>query len=203
MEVFAFNGSPRKNGNTSTLVKAILEGAESAGAKTTEIRLHDINMKGCQACYACKENPGICALKDDLSPSLHAIKNATGIVLGSPIYMFRIAGQMKFFVDRMYSYYQYKPEGMGYDSAVPPGKTYAMVISQGASDSDQYKRSARWLAGMAGAGLGFSEVGRIIHTNSLNAPAKDDEKLLEEAQAIGRRLVTNGSNEHQEEVSKT
>jgi hypothetical protein len=117
--------------------------------------------------------------------------------------MFRIAGQMKFFVDRMYSYYQYKPEGTGYDSAVPPGKTYAMVISQGAPDSDQYKRSARWLAAMAGTGLGLTEVGRIIHTNSLNAPAKDDEKLLEEAQAIGRRLVTNGSNEHQEEVSTT
>jgi multimeric flavodoxin WrbA len=113
----------------------------------------------------------------------------------SPIYMFRIAGQMKFFVDRMYSYYQYKPEGMGYDSAVPPGKTYAMVISQGAADSDQYKRSARWLAGMAGTGLGFAEVGRIIHTNSLSAPAKDDASLLEEARAIGRKLVINGSKE--------
>ena len=131
------------------------------------------------------------------APLLRKVINATGIVLGTPIYMFRIAGQMKFFVDRMYSYYQYKQEGRGYDSAVPPGKNYALVISQGAPDSDQYKRSARWLAGMAGTGLGLSEVGRIIHSNSHSAPAIDDEKLLEEAKVIGRRLVTNGSNEHQ------
>ena len=193
MEVLAFNGSPRKKGNTSNLVKAMLEGAESAGAETKEIRLHDLNMKGCQACYACKENSGVCALKDDLTPSLHAIKDAKAIVLGCPIYMFRVAGQMKIFIDRIYSYYQYKPDGTGYDSAVPPGKNYAMIVSQGATDSDQYGRSVRWLAGMTGAGLGMIEVGRIIHTNSLDAPAKDNQKLLEEARAIGRKLVENGA----------
>ena len=193
MEVIAFNASPRKTGNTTNLVKAMLEGAESAGAETTNVRLHDINMKGCQGCYLCKKNPGVCALKDDLTPSLHAIKDAKGIILGCPIYMYRVAGQMKCFVDRMYSWYPYKAEGPGYDSAVPPGKNYAMVISQGAEDSDQYKRSARWLGGMAGTGLGMTEVGRIIHTNSADAPAKDNENLLEEARVIGRKLVENGS----------
>ena len=171
----------------------MLAGAESAGATTQEIRLHDLNMKGCQACYACKENPGICALKDELTPSLHAIKDAKAIVLGCPIYMFRVAGQMKIFVDRLYSYYQYKPDGNGYDSAVPPGKNYAMIVSQGAQDSAQYGRSVRWLAGMAGTGLGLTEVGRIVHGNSASAPAEGDEKLLEEARAIGRKLMENGA----------
>lgn len=194
MTVIAFNASPRKKGNTSTLIKAVLEGAESAGAQTQEIRLHDINMKGCQACYVCKENPGICALKDDLTPSLHAIKECTGIVLGCPIYMYRVAGQMKIFVDRIYSYYQYKTNGQsGYDSAVPPGKTFATVISQGAPDPEQYRRSPRWLAGMAGSGLGMEDVGRIIHTNSKDAPANDNPELLAEARAIGERLVQKAS----------
>jgi len=192
MTIIAFNGSPRKNGNTSTIVKAMLEGAESAGAETKEVRLQDLNMKGCQACYACKEKPGVCALKDDLTPSLHAIKDCTGIILGCPIYMFRICGQMKILVDRMFSYYQYKPEGGGYDSAVPAGKTFAMIVSQGAPEPNQYHKSIRWLAGMAGSGLGFEEAGRIIHGNSREIPAQDDEKLLAEARAIGKKMAGKG-----------
>ncbi len=191
MKVIAFNASPRKKGNTSTLIKAVLEGAESAGAETQEVRLHDLNMKGCQACYICKDKqPGVCALKDDLTPSLHAIQDSTGIVLGSPIYMYRTAGQMKILVDRIYAYYQYKSNGhRGYDSAVTPGQNFATVVSQGAPAGEHYIKSVRWLAGMAGSGLGMTEVGRIIHTNSKPAPAKDDEKLLVEARAIGAKLL--------------
>jgi multimeric flavodoxin WrbA len=47
MQILAFNGSPRKKGNTSTIIAAILEGARSKGAQTTEVRLHDINLRGC------------------------------------------------------------------------------------------------------------------------------------------------------------
>ena len=190
MHIIAFNGSPRKSGNTSTIVTAMLEAAAEAGAETTEVRLHDINMKGCQACYACKENPGVCALQDDLTPSLHAIKDCTGIILGCPIYMFRVAGQMKIFVDRIYSYYSPRADGGGgYGTAVPPGKTFAIASSQGAPDPNQYERSIRWLAGMAGTGLGLEEAGRIVHTNSNAAPAKEDEALLNEAREIGRKMA--------------
>lgn len=189
MKIIAFNGSPRKKGNTSLLIDAVLEGASSAGADVTHVRLQDINMKGCQACYACKENPGVCALKDDLTPYLHAVKDSAGIVFGCPIYMFRLSGQMKIWVDRMYSYYKYKPEGSGYDSAVPPGKTYAMVTSQGAPDPNQYHRSIRWLAGMAGTGLAMEEAGRIVHTGPTQA--SEDAALLDEAREIGRKMVKN------------
>lgn len=54
MRVPAFNGSPRKKGNASTLVKAALEEARSAGAETTEVQLHQINLKGCAGCLSCR-----------------------------------------------------------------------------------------------------------------------------------------------------
>ena len=72
MQVLAFNGSPRQNGNTSTIIRAILEGAQSAGAQTTEVRLHDINMKGCMGCLGCRTDHGVCKQKDDLKPYLEA-----------------------------------------------------------------------------------------------------------------------------------
>ncbi len=188
MHIMAFNGSPRKNGNTSTIIRAILEGAKSAGAETTEVVLDEIEMKGCMGCLSCRKNHGVCARQDALSPYLEDIKESAGIIVGCPIYMYRMGGQIKLLVDRMYSLYPPGREG-GYGTAVPAGKTYGLVVSQGAPDPDQYKRSIRWLAGMTGTGLGMEEVGRIIHADSYERPAKDHPELLAEAHRLGRRML--------------
>jgi multimeric flavodoxin WrbA len=188
MHIIAFNGSPRSKGNTSAIVAAILDGARSRGAQTSEIRLHDINFKGCLGCFGCRKNPGFCSAKDELSPYLEAIKTCSGMIIGCPIYMYRISGQMKLFVDRVYSLYANLPEG-GYKSMVPPGKTYALVTSQGAPNSAQYQKSIAYLAGMTGSGLGMEEVGRIIHTESEPNPALSDQGLLKQAFEVGRKMV--------------
>jgi multimeric flavodoxin WrbA len=189
MHVMAINGSPRKKGNTTTLIHAMLEGAKEAGAQVSEAHLHTLEMKGCMGCLSCRKVHGVCAQKDALSPFLEGMKTCDALILGCPIYMYRICGQMKLFVDRLYSLYAPKESGYGYNPVVTPGKRFAIVISQGAPDSEQYQRSIRWLAGMAGTGLGFVEVGRIIHPNSQAEPAVKNATLLEEARAIGRKLV--------------
>ena len=188
MHILAFNGSPRKKGNTSTIIAAILEGARSKDAQTTEVRLHDINLKGCMGCLSCRKNIGHCKQQDDLSLYLEAIKSSDGIVMGCPIYMYRISGQMKLLVDRIYSLYANRPDG-GYDAMVPPGKTYALIVSQGAPNPDQYKKSINYLAGMTGSGLGMEEVGRIIHVSSEEKPAEKNKDLLKEAYEIGRKMI--------------
>lgn len=191
MQILAFNGSPRRKGNTSTIIRAILDGAESEGAETVEVRLHDLDMKGCQGCLACRKKPGVCAQQDELSPYLESMKTCRGVVVGAPIYMYRICGQMKLFVDRCYSHYVSREDG-GYDSAIPAGKTYALVVSQGAPEAEQYRRSVRWLAGMTGSGFGMREVGRIVHADSNRSPAGEDRSLLDEAFLIGRKLAGRG-----------
>ena len=189
MQILAINGSPRKQGNTSTLIESILAGARSAGAETTMVRLHDINLKGCMGSLSCRKEPGVCKQEDDLSPYLEAMKTCDGYVIGSPIYMYHITGQMKIFVDRVYSLYVSQDDG-GYKAALPPGKTFALVTSQGHPDAERFMKSIRYLAGMTGAGLGAEEVGRIIHSDSHVKPAKEDTSLLERATEIGRKLAT-------------
>ena len=192
MRIIAINGSPRKQGNTSNIVRAMLEGAASAGAETTEVRLHDIDLKGCMGCLSCRQNPGVCKQQDDLSPCLEALKSCNGYVIGSPIYMYHVTGQMKIFVDRVYSLYISREQQPGlYDSALPKGKTYGMVTSQGHPDPEQFQRTIRWLAGMTGSGLGAEEVGRIIHADSHIHPGEDNPSLLAEAREIGKKLVLN------------
>lgn len=105
MKIIAFNGSPRKSWNTATLLEKALEGASSKGAETELINLYDLNYKGCASCFACKKigskSYGKCALKDDLSPILDKIEEADGIILGSPIYLGSITGEMKSFLERL------------------------------------------------------------------------------------------------------
>lgn len=105
MKIIAFNGSPRKSWNTATLLEKALEGAASKDAETELINLYDLNYKGCASCFACKKigskSYGKCALKDDLSSILDKIEEADGIILGSPIYLGSITGEMKSFLERL------------------------------------------------------------------------------------------------------
>ncbi|HJJ39255.1 MAG TPA: flavodoxin family protein, partial [Methanocorpusculum sp.] len=59
MKILAVSGSPRKNGNTETLLASFLKGAEEAGAETRVVRLAEIPFKNCKGCNACHKK-GIC-----------------------------------------------------------------------------------------------------------------------------------------------
>ena len=105
MYVLAFNGSPRKEWNTATLLKKALEGAASQGAETQLVHLYDLDFKGCRSCFSCKtkdsKSYGKCAVKDDLAPILKNIEEAYAIILGSPIYYASVSGVMRSFMERL------------------------------------------------------------------------------------------------------
>jgi multimeric flavodoxin WrbA len=112
MKVIAFNGSPRKEWNTATLLEKALAGAASQGAETELIHLYDLNFKGCVSCFSCKtrggKSYGKCAVKDDLTPIFEKIEEADAIILGSPIYLGTATGQMRSFMERLiFPYYTY------------------------------------------------------------------------------------------------
>ena len=109
MKLIAFNGSPRKKGNTATLLRHAIEGAKEKGAKTELIHLYDLDYKGCTSCFACKrigsKSYGHCAMKDDLRPVLRKVEAADAILIGSPIYYSITTGETRCFLERlMYPY---------------------------------------------------------------------------------------------------
>ena len=91
MRVVAFNGSPRKNGNTATLLGKALEGAQSAGAEGELFNLYEYAYKGCVSCLACKridtKHPGRCAVRDELTPLLEKTLAADVLLVGTPVYL--------------------------------------------------------------------------------------------------------------------
>jgi len=112
MKVIAFNGSPRKKWNTATLLNKALDGAAAQGAETELIHLYNLDFKGCVSCFSCKmkggKSYGKCAAKDGLTPVLARVEEADAIILGSPIYLGTVSGEMRSFMERLiYPYLTY------------------------------------------------------------------------------------------------
>jgi multimeric flavodoxin WrbA len=129
----AINGSPRKHGNTATLLGKALEGASSQETETELVHLYDHNFTGCRSCYACKlkggNSYGKCAVQDGLTSVLERVQRADALIMGSPIYLGMLSGEMKSFLERfIYPYVSYRtsPPGSLFARKMPIGFIYTM-----------------------------------------------------------------------------
>lgn len=99
MNVIAFQGSPRKGGNTDSLLKSAIEGVQDAGHKARIFNLNSIKIRPCQNCGVC-EKEGLCHIKDDMVDIALNIREADRIIIASPIYFFGLSAQTKIMIDR-------------------------------------------------------------------------------------------------------
>lgn len=102
MKVVAFNGSPRKHGNTSILIGHVLAELRSEGIQTELVSLAGKPLRGCLACYKCFKNKDrrCSQTKDALNEYLQKMIEADGIVLGSPTYFANVNSETKALIDR-------------------------------------------------------------------------------------------------------
>jgi multimeric flavodoxin WrbA len=103
MKVIAFNGSPRKNGNTNRALKIALEEIKKEGIKTELVQMGSEYIRPCQACGTCgKKKDRECIFKDDkVNEWVEKIAAADGIIIGSPVYFGTMSAQTKAFIDRV------------------------------------------------------------------------------------------------------
>jgi multimeric flavodoxin WrbA len=102
MKVVAFNGSPRKDGNTFILINHAFRELEKEGIETELVQLSAKEIRGCIACYKCIENRDQrCAVKTDAANEyIEKMLDAEGILLGSPVYLTDVTSEMKALIDR-------------------------------------------------------------------------------------------------------
>jgi multimeric flavodoxin WrbA len=98
----AIYGSPRRRGNTSTLLRQAVAGARDAGGEVTEIVLRDLKMSPCLEIYGCKET-GRCAIKDDFQQVFDLILDSQGLMLASPVFFYAVSAHTKILMDRCQS----------------------------------------------------------------------------------------------------
>ncbi|MBF7095948.1 flavodoxin family protein [Alkalibacter mobilis] len=104
MKVVAFNGSPKEKGNTYNGLYRISEILEKEGIETEIIHVGNKALSGCTACGTCgKKKDETCVIKnDEVNTWIQKMKEADGIILGSPVYYSGIAGGFKTFLDRAF-----------------------------------------------------------------------------------------------------
>lgn len=136
MKIIAINGSPRKEWNTATLLKKALEGAATQGARTELIHLYDLEFKGCVSCFACKEKDGKsygrCVIKDMLKPIFKRIEESDALILGSPVYLGTVTGEMQSFLERLvfpYLTYTNPPQSL-FPKKIRTGFVYTMGVTE-------------------------------------------------------------------------
>jgi len=102
MKVTAFNGSARINGNTTILVNKVFEELRKEGIETELVHLAEKEIRGCKACYLCRENKDRrCGVDDDdINELVEKMLGSDGIILASPTYFSDVTSEMKALIDR-------------------------------------------------------------------------------------------------------
>ncbi len=101
-KIVAVYGSPRRKGNTATLLKKAVNGAQDGGARVEEIVLRDLKMSPCLEIYGCNK-AGECLLKDDFQKARDLILASQGLILASPVFFYTVSAHTKILMDRFQS----------------------------------------------------------------------------------------------------
>jgi len=180
MKVVAFNGSPRKDGNTSILINHVFRELEKEGVETELVKLSGKKIHGCIACYKCFENKDQrCAVKDDIANEcIEKMIKAEGIILGSPVYFADVTAEMKALMDRA-GFVSMANGGM-YKNKV--GATVVAVRRSGAIHTLDTMNHF-FLAGQ------MIVIGRGIGVGRDKGEVEKDEEGMQAVKALGQRMA--------------
>ncbi len=100
IKILAFAGSPRRHGNSETLLDWVLASmSEDQDVRIEKVPLTEANINPCRGCNAC-ETLNMCVQRDGMDIYHDKIVEADCIILSSPIYCMGLASQVKALVDR-------------------------------------------------------------------------------------------------------
>ena len=102
MKVLGLSCSPRKSGNTATLIAEALDGARNEGAEVELFSVSGKEIKPCDGCQTCI-NTSKCHINDDMQTIYQELEEADGIIFATPIYFYGMTAQAKAIMDRTFA----------------------------------------------------------------------------------------------------
>jgi len=177
MKVIGIVCSPRKGGNTETLLQEALAGAKESGAKTELLRISEMKIAPCDGCMTCHQS-GECRIKDDMQKVYEKILAADGIILGSPVYFWSVSGQAKTLMDRTYA--------LRYPNHKLKNKVGGAIVAAGRRGSvNALSIINNFFLGhdMLVTGLGISGYG------TKKGEVKQDKRAMQGARSLGTQAV--------------
>ena len=136
MNILAFNGSPRRKGNTTLLLHHFMKGARKTNVNCEEFFAEDINLKYCKGCLRCNVLKR-CSIKgDDWGELSKKILAADTIVFASPVYFHHLTAQLKKILDRFRCFInvQLTEGGLKHTPYQNWNKHFILLLCLGSSD---------------------------------------------------------------------
>ena len=178
VQVLGISGSPRRNGNTETIVQQILSSAEQAGASTALVILEELDIQPCKGCFACSKTHE-CIQQDDMNHVAKSMQQSAVWVLGTPIYWWGPSAQFKAFLDRWVSI----------SRATFRGKKAILAIPMGGG-SESYAQHTLAMFEDIFSYLNVKHIATVLAPGSDRRDAvRNSPQILELARQIGKDLV--------------
>ena len=178
--ILGITASPRAVGNSEILTKVAMEAAGSDN-EMEMIRLTDLHIKECKACYSCL-TPGVpCHINDDLNYLLDKIRAADAVVLSAPCYFLGPQGSIKMFQDRLLS--------VGSDFREFAEKPCVTISTYGVSGSEGYCEQSLNLTARC---LNLNLIDSAIFLGANPAEVLENPENLERARLLGQSLMDPG-----------
>ncbi len=106
-KILGVAGSPRKNGNSDTLLRQILKGVQSEKVTTETVQLRNVMFQPCVGCEKCRKDRICTNITDGMTNIYPNLLDSKGLVLVSPTHNYNITAWMKAFIDRLYCFYEF------------------------------------------------------------------------------------------------
>ena len=179
-KIVAVISSPRKNGSGAAIVNKMAETLQEAGNEVQVFSINQLeNVKGCQACMACKKK-GRCIRNDDITTITDAIREADGIILSAADYFGQACSQYRILEDRLYCFFN-----ADFTTNMPAGKKLACVVTCGGGFDGAVKIKDT-MEGVMTNYYKLEPVGSIVYSEKADGPAKDNQEVLDKAAELAK-----------------
>ena len=132
-KIVILNGSGRKNGYTSSLVKAFIEGTLESGNEVREHFIHEEKINACLGCDTCMRIHQCVQKDEDMLKIYDDLSWADVVVFATPEYWGTWTAELKNVLDRMFGWFN----KVGYDAVkesvllmTARGNDYSMGLDQ-------------------------------------------------------------------------
>jgi multimeric flavodoxin WrbA len=186
-------GSLRRNGNSTTLLKAALTGAQGAGAEAALVRLDELSLRGCRGCDSCPEDG--CRQRDGFAAVHASLALADVWLFAAPVYFDGLSGTFKTFFDRLY---WFRRHGAEVKPRLGGRRRGAMIVTYEDPRNALYEQMAQRLVNYL-PGFGGFAPGRVLACSGLGpvGAARNRPDYVEAARALGAQLTQEVSSDAQ------
>ena len=180
MQTLIFNGSPKKNGDTTALIDAL---ARNLRGEVKVISLFS-NIAPCSDCRYCWSNPG-CSIEDEMQEVFSFMEICDNIVLASPIWFSSLSGPLLNMASRIQTLFaasHFRKEPI--DSKVKNG----VIIIVGAEPGTEVTPTQTALTMMKFMNVHRPSVEKIYSLDTDNLPAMKDQIALTKCSEVAALL---------------